>query len=242
MSPARRAATSAHPTRSEMSTVIQTDEQPGTTARATPHRPHRAHVPPRALHRRVPDQPVDEPGEPDRHRASRCSSGRRCTTRTSASATTCSSSTRSTACPTWSTPRTAASCIDNIAYGAKFTHPERQPEGPAYMDWFARSGFDVREPEEVNEGEGDFLLVGDTILAGTGFRSDSPLARGARAHLRPRGRDAAARRTRASTTSTPPSPCSTPTPGQEHIAYLPSAFDAAVPRRAAASATPTRSS
>ena len=26
--------------------------------------------------------------------------------------------------------------IDNIAYGAKFTHPERQPEGPAYMDWF----------------------------------------------------------------------------------------------------------
>ncbi len=26
-------------------------------------------------------------------------------------------------------------------------------------------------PVEVNEGEGDFLLVGDTILAGTGFRS-----------------------------------------------------------------------
>jgi N-dimethylarginine dimethylaminohydrolase len=31
----------------------------------------------------------------------------------------------------------------------------------------------VRVPKEVNEGEGDFLLVGDTILAGTGFRSDS---------------------------------------------------------------------
>src|SRR5690606_23616098 len=29
----------------------------------------------------------------------------------------------------------------------------------------------VVEPAEVNEGEGDFLLVGDTILAGTGFRS-----------------------------------------------------------------------
>src|SRR3954465_8438269 len=26
--------------------------------------------------------------------------------------------------------------IDNIAYGASFTYPERQPEGPAYMDWF----------------------------------------------------------------------------------------------------------
>ena len=25
----------------------------------------------------------------------------------------------------------------------------------------------------VNEGEGDFLLVGDRILAGTGFRSDA---------------------------------------------------------------------
>ncbi len=63
--------------------------------------------------------------------------------------------------------------IDNIAYGAKFTYPERQPEGPAYMDWFRGADFDVREPVETNEGEGDFLLVGDVILAGTGFRSAS---------------------------------------------------------------------
>ena len=63
--------------------------------------------------------------------------------------------------------------IDNIAYGASFTYPERQPEGPAYMDWFRDHGFDVREPVEVNEGEGDFLLVGDVILAGTGFRTAS---------------------------------------------------------------------
>ncbi|MCU1533936.1 MAG: N-dimethylarginine dimethylaminohydrolase [Glaciihabitans sp.] len=61
--------------------------------------------------------------------------------------------------------------IDNIAYGASFTYPERQPEGPAYMDWFRENGFDVRVPENINEGEGDFLLVGDVILAGTGFRS-----------------------------------------------------------------------
>ena len=45
--------------------------------------------------------------------------------------------------------------------------------GLVYMRWFREQGFDVREPEEVNEGEGDFLLVGDVILAGTGFRSDS---------------------------------------------------------------------
>jgi N-dimethylarginine dimethylaminohydrolase len=63
--------------------------------------------------------------------------------------------------------------IDNIAYGASFTYPERQPEGPAYMDWFREAGFDVRVPEEVNEGEGDFLLVNDVILAGTGFRTAS---------------------------------------------------------------------
>ncbi|PPG59036.1 N-dimethylarginine dimethylaminohydrolase [Rathayibacter sp. AY2B7] len=63
--------------------------------------------------------------------------------------------------------------IDGIAYGASFTYPERQPEGPAYMDWFRSAGFDVRVPEEINEGEGDFLLVGERILAGTGFRSAS---------------------------------------------------------------------
>jgi N-dimethylarginine dimethylaminohydrolase len=63
--------------------------------------------------------------------------------------------------------------IDNIAYGADFTYPERQPEGPAYMDWFREAGFDVRVPENINEGEGDFLLVGGVILAGTGFRSAS---------------------------------------------------------------------
>jgi len=63
--------------------------------------------------------------------------------------------------------------IDNIAYGASFTHPERQPEGPAYMEWFGANGFDVRDPQNINEGEGDFLLVGERILAGTGFRSAS---------------------------------------------------------------------
>ena len=63
--------------------------------------------------------------------------------------------------------------LDGIAYGAKFHYPERQPEGPAYMDWFRSQGLEVREPEATNEGEGDFLLVGDTILAASGFRSDT---------------------------------------------------------------------
>ncbi|TXK19010.1 dimethylargininase [Homoserinibacter sp. GY 40078] len=63
--------------------------------------------------------------------------------------------------------------LDGIAYGARFQFPERGPEGPAYMDWFAANGFEVRQPVSTNEGEGDFLLVGETIFAGTGFRSDA---------------------------------------------------------------------
>lgn len=63
--------------------------------------------------------------------------------------------------------------LDGVAYGAKFQYPERQPEGPAYMEWFAANGLTVADPVETNEGEGDFLLVGDIILGGTGFRSDS---------------------------------------------------------------------
>ena len=115
--------------------------------------------------------------------------------------------------------------IDGIAYGAKFTHPERQPEGPAYMEWFREHGFDVRVPEEVNEGEGDFLLVGDVILAGTGFRSDSQSH-----HELERifGREVVTLRlvdahfyhldTAVAVLDA--------TPGREHIAYLPNAFDA----------------
>jgi N-dimethylarginine dimethylaminohydrolase len=116
--------------------------------------------------------------------------------------------------------------IDGIAYGARFTHPERAPEGPAYMDWFRAAGFDVRVPDEVNEGEGDFLLVGETILAGTGFRSDS-LSHQELGRIF--GREVVTLRL------VDPSfyhldtaiAVLDPTPGQEHIAYLPSAFDEA---------------
>lgn len=61
--------------------------------------------------------------------------------------------------------------IDGIAYGPKFRFTERAGEAPAFIQWFRDNGFQTVAPREVNEGEGDFLLVGDTILAGTGFRS-----------------------------------------------------------------------
>jgi N-dimethylarginine dimethylaminohydrolase len=41
------------------------------------------------------------------------------------------------------------------------------------MEWFEANGFRVAAPTVTNEGEGDLMLVGDTILAGTGFRSAS---------------------------------------------------------------------
>jgi N-dimethylarginine dimethylaminohydrolase len=59
------------------------------------------------------------------------------------------------------------------ALGARFTFPERQAEGPAYLAWLRSAGLDlVAEPTHVNEGEGDFVVVGDRVLAGTGYRTD----------------------------------------------------------------------
>jgi N-dimethylarginine dimethylaminohydrolase len=62
--------------------------------------------------------------------------------------------------------------LDGIALGPRFLYAERAPEAPAYMDWFGQRGLRVVRPTSYNEGEGDYLLVGDTIFAGTGFRSD----------------------------------------------------------------------
>ena len=62
--------------------------------------------------------------------------------------------------------------VDGIAYTARFRHAERAGEGPAYADWFRTAGFTVREAQAVNEGEGDLLLVGDTVYAGYGFRTE----------------------------------------------------------------------
>jgi hypothetical protein len=57
-------------------------------------------------------------------------------------------------------------------YGAKFRYAERVPEGPAYLDWFRGAGYtEAHEAKFVNEGEGDLLVAGSRLLAGTGFRA-----------------------------------------------------------------------
>ena len=113
---------------------------------------------------------------------------------------------------------------DGRAYTASFAHPERQPEAPAYAAWFAAAGLEVSPATFVNEGEGDFLVVGDAILAGTGFRCTT---------------DAHAELASISDRDVVPLTLVRPeyyhldtalavldaTPGREQIAYLPSAFD-----------------
>ena len=66
-----------------------------------------------------------------------------------------------------------ATVVDGVVYGARFRHAQRAPEAAAYRKWFRASGFsEVVVPEFVNEGEGDLLVVGPAILAGSGFRTD----------------------------------------------------------------------
>ncbi|MCP2263213.1 dimethylargininase [Promicromonospora thailandica] len=65
--------------------------------------------------------------------------------------------------------------VGGRALAARFTYPERAAEGPAYDRWFgspAAEGYRrLGESVEIMEGEGDLLLIGRTLLAGTGFRT-----------------------------------------------------------------------
>jgi N-dimethylarginine dimethylaminohydrolase len=70
-----------------------------------------------------------------------------------------------------------ATVIDGGVLGVRFKHPERAAEADAYASWFRAHGYPVHEPAAVNEGEGDILVAGDrvvgeTVLAGYGFRSE----------------------------------------------------------------------
>jgi N-dimethylarginine dimethylaminohydrolase len=62
--------------------------------------------------------------------------------------------------------------IGDRALLPRFRHPERAGETQQFGSALRALGVrEIRTAAHVNEGEGDFLLVGDRILAGTGLRS-----------------------------------------------------------------------
>jgi arginine dihydrolase len=65
-----------------------------------------------------------------------------------------------------------ATVVDGVVLGARFRHRQRRGEAALHRAWFAAAGYRVVRSEFVNEGEGDLLVVGDLVLAGTGFRTD----------------------------------------------------------------------
>jgi N-dimethylarginine dimethylaminohydrolase len=70
-----------------------------------------------------------------------------------------------------------ATVIGDTVIGVRFRYPERAAEAGAYLDWFRANGWpSVHVPAHFNEGEGDFLFTGQTLIAGYGFRSDQAAA------------------------------------------------------------------
>ncbi|MEU5431767.1 dimethylargininase [Streptomyces sp. NPDC020719] len=66
-----------------------------------------------------------------------------------------------------------ATVLDDRVLVANFRHAERTDEAPAYQAWFEQRGYQVvHAARHTNEGEGDYLVAGERILAGTGFRTD----------------------------------------------------------------------
>lgn len=60
----------------------------------------------------------------------------------------------------------------DVAIVAKFRFAERAGESRAYAAWMSSIGYQHVSTRHVNEGQGDLLMVGQTVLAGYGFRTD----------------------------------------------------------------------
>ncbi|GAA4297514.1 dimethylargininase [Mycobacterium paraffinicum] len=60
----------------------------------------------------------------------------------------------------------------DVAIVARFRFAERAGESRAYAEWMSSLGYRPVSTRHINEGQGDLLLVGETVLAGYGFRTD----------------------------------------------------------------------
>lgn len=75
--------------------------------------------------------------------------------------------------------------IGDAALGARFRYPHRRAEAELVLAWLVEHGFPRAVlPAHVNEGEGDLLVVGGLVLAGTGFRTDLAAHAEVQEHLR----------------------------------------------------------
>ncbi|MBP3083257.1 dimethylargininase [Mycolicibacterium fortuitum] len=62
--------------------------------------------------------------------------------------------------------------LGDTAVVARFAYPQRAGEAAAYAEWMSAAGYRTVFTDHVNEGQGDLLIVGSTLLAGYGFRTD----------------------------------------------------------------------
>jgi N-dimethylarginine dimethylaminohydrolase len=62
--------------------------------------------------------------------------------------------------------------VNGTAIVAHFKHAQRAGEAVAYADWMRGGGHTPVYTRHINEGQGDLLVVGGIVLAGTGFRTD----------------------------------------------------------------------
>jgi N-dimethylarginine dimethylaminohydrolase len=61
---------------------------------------------------------------------------------------------------------------NGVAVVARFRFAQRAAETEAYAGWMSSVGYRPVSTRHVNEGQGDLLLIGETVLAGYGFRTD----------------------------------------------------------------------
>src|SRR5258708_15903180 len=62
-----------------------------------------------------------------------------------------------------------ATVIGGAALGARFRHPQRAAEGPAYLAWLRRSSYTGVLPRSVNEGEGAIPFTAPPITPAPAF-------------------------------------------------------------------------
>jgi N-dimethylarginine dimethylaminohydrolase len=62
--------------------------------------------------------------------------------------------------------------VNDTAIVARFKYAERGGEEAAYAEWMTARGLTPVQTRHVNEGQGDFLVVGEMLLGAYGFRTD----------------------------------------------------------------------